>query len=43
MLRLIPTADHTMEDVEMTIKAFTEIADKLNKGLYAGKLTNIPV
>jgi glycine C-acetyltransferase len=43
MLRLIPTADHTMEDVRLTIKAFEEVAEKLKKGLYAGKLTNIPV
>lgn len=34
LLRLIPTADHTLEDVEMTIKAFTEVAQKLKDGKY---------
>ncbi len=43
MLRIIPTADHTLEDVKETISAFEKIADKLSKGLYAGKLTNVPV
>lgn len=35
LLRLIPTAVHTLEDVEYTIKAFTEIKEKLDKGVYA--------
>ncbi len=34
MLRLIPTADHTLEDVEYTIKAFSEINEKLLAGKY---------
>lgn len=34
MLRLIPTAVHTMEDVEYTIKAFQEIKEKLHAGKY---------
>jgi glycine C-acetyltransferase len=34
MLRLIPTAVHTLEDVEYTIKAFKEIRDKLAAGKY---------
>jgi glycine C-acetyltransferase len=34
LLRLIPTAVHTLEDVEYTIEAFTKIKDKLEKGLY---------
>ena len=34
MLRLIPTAMHTLEDVEYTIKAFTEIRKKLEEGKY---------
>ncbi|HVD99128.1 MAG TPA: aminotransferase class I/II-fold pyridoxal phosphate-dependent enzyme [Cytophagaceae bacterium] len=42
MLRIIPTADHSLEDVKQTIDAFEKIADKLSKGLYAGKLTNVP-
>jgi glycine C-acetyltransferase len=34
MLRIIPTAAHTLEDVEYTIKAFAEIAEKLKAGKY---------
>jgi glycine C-acetyltransferase len=34
MLRLIPTAVHTMEDVDYTIKAFREIHEKLKAGKY---------
>jgi glycine C-acetyltransferase len=34
MLRLIPTASHTLKDVEITIKAFTEVAEKLKAGKY---------
>lgn len=33
-LRLIPTAMHTIEDVERTLEAFSEVADKLNSGYY---------
>lgn len=35
MLRLIPTAAHTMEDVEYTIKAFSEVREKLDTGKYS--------
>jgi glycine C-acetyltransferase len=35
MLRLIPTASHTLADVDMTIKAFEVVAEKLDKGLYS--------
>ncbi|UOQ68350.1 aminotransferase class I/II-fold pyridoxal phosphate-dependent enzyme [Hymenobacter volaticus] len=35
MLRLIPTAVHTLDDVAQTIKAFEMVAEKLNKGLYS--------
>lgn len=34
MLRLIPTAMHTLEDVEYTIKAFAEIRKNLEEGKY---------
>lgn len=34
MLRLIPTAVHTLEDVEYTVKAFKEISEKLRKDAY---------
>ena len=35
MLRLIPTAIHTLQDVEETIAAFEKISQKLDKGLYS--------
>jgi glycine C-acetyltransferase len=35
MLRLIPTADHTLADVKYTIEAFKEINAKLMNGEYA--------
>ena len=39
MLRLIPTAVHTLEDVAYTIKAFAEIKAKLDAGAYSsGKI-----
>jgi len=34
MLRLIPTAVHTMEDVDYTIKVFSEVKEKLAAGVY---------
>ncbi|WP_235934421.1 aminotransferase class I/II-fold pyridoxal phosphate-dependent enzyme [Sunxiuqinia indica] len=40
ILRLIPTAMHTLEDVDMTIKAFKEVRDKLEAGEYQG--TEVP-
>lgn len=36
LLRLIPTAGHTLEDVEYTIKAFSEVRKNLEAGKYAG-------
>lgn len=35
MLRLIPTASHTIEDVEYSLKAFKKIRENISKGLYA--------
>lgn len=35
MLRLIPTASHTEEDVKETITAFKTVSDKLKSGEYA--------
>jgi glycine C-acetyltransferase len=40
LLRLIPTAVHTLENVEETIIAFSEIREKLKAGTYAN-LQNI--
>lgn len=37
MLRLIPTADHTLEDVEYTIKVFKEVKEKLEAGEYSAE------
>ncbi len=36
LIRLIPTAVHTLEDVAYTINAFAEVAQKLKAGKYAG-------
>ena len=33
-LRLIPTAVHTLEDVQRTLDAFSEVSDKLKTGYY---------
>jgi glycine C-acetyltransferase len=33
-LRLIPTAVHTLEDVQRTLDAFSEVAEKLKSGYY---------
>jgi len=34
LLRLIPTASHTMQDIEETLNAFSAIRDRLNNGTY---------
>jgi glycine C-acetyltransferase len=34
MLRLIPTAAHTLEHVDRTVKVFTEVKEKLARGEY---------
>ncbi len=34
MLRLIPSAAHTLNDVEETLRAFSEVAEKLKAGHY---------
>ena len=34
MLRIIPTAAHTLDDVEYTLNAFTTLADKLKNRVY---------
>lgn len=33
-LRLIPTAMHSLEDVQQTLNAFSEVAEKLKQGYY---------
>lgn len=34
-MRLIPTAMHTVEDVEYTLKAFKDVRKKLEEGKYS--------
>lgn len=38
MLRLIPTAVHTMEDVEYTVNAFREVSEKLRTNTYPNEI-----
>jgi len=37
LLRLIPTAMHTLEDVAYTVKAFAEVGKKLKEGQYSAE------
>jgi len=37
LIRLIPTAMHTLEDVNYTIEAFKDVKKKLDKGVYASE------
>lgn len=39
LLRLIPTAAHSSEDVELTLNAFDVVKEKLDKGEYKDMLT----
>lgn len=41
LLRLIPTAVHTLDDIELTIKAFAEIRKKLEAGKYNKSLSEV--
>ena len=34
LLRLIPTASHNMDDVSITLEAFSAIREKLENGIY---------
>lgn len=43
MLRIIPTASHSLEDVEYTLKAFDEVALKLKDGTYDQTFTDLVV
>jgi glycine C-acetyltransferase len=40
MLRLIPTASHSLEDVEYTVKAFREIKRKVDNNEYPDKIAD---
>jgi glycine C-acetyltransferase len=43
MLRLIPTAAHTLKDVEYTVKAFKEIKAKVDNNEYSDKLADFNI
>jgi glycine C-acetyltransferase len=42
MLRLIPTAAHSLADVEYTVKTFTEIKHKIDNNFYPDKIAEFP-
>lgn len=42
MLRLIPTAAHTLEDVDYTIKSFRKIKSNVDNNVYPDKLAEFP-
>jgi glycine C-acetyltransferase len=41
MLRLIPTAVHTLEDVNRTMDAFDIISEKLKAGAYSDEMVSV--
>ncbi|MBR0223031.1 MAG: aminotransferase class I/II-fold pyridoxal phosphate-dependent enzyme, partial [Bacteroidales bacterium] len=44
MYRIIPTAAHTLEDVEYTLNAFAEVRQKLEQGVYdADEMQNMSI
>jgi len=43
LLRLIPTASHNMEDVSITLDAFSAIRTKLEDGIYKRLSASIPI
>ncbi|MCJ7820600.1 MAG: pyridoxal phosphate-dependent aminotransferase family protein, partial [Bacteroidales bacterium] len=40
MLRIIPTAAHTLEDVKYTIDCFKEVKQKLESGYYPNEIAD---
>lgn len=42
MLRIIPTAAHSLEDVEYTVKTFKEIKRKIDNNVYPDKIAEFP-
>jgi glycine C-acetyltransferase len=42
MLRLIPTAVHTLEDVEYTVSSFMKIKSKIDNNIYPDKVAEFP-
>jgi glycine C-acetyltransferase len=43
ILRIIPTAMHTLEDVQYTIDTFGKVAEKLKSGGYQGEFATVEV
>jgi len=43
MLRLIPTAIHTLEDVDYTVKTFAEVKRKLENNEYIDEIKVITI
>jgi glycine C-acetyltransferase len=43
MLRIIPTASHTLEDVEYTVQSFKEIKRKIDNNVYPDKVAEFPI
>ncbi|RLD37864.1 MAG: pyridoxal phosphate-dependent aminotransferase family protein [Bacteroidetes bacterium] len=43
LLRLIPTADHSLEDVDYTIKCFKDVKRKLETGKYSKEMKSMTV
>ncbi len=41
ILRLIPTAAHTDEDIDLTLEAFSALQEKLDKKMYPQEMPNI--
>jgi len=41
MLRIIPTAAHSLEDVERTVNVFSEIKKRVKAGIYADEVPNV--
>ncbi|MBK8291613.1 MAG: pyridoxal phosphate-dependent aminotransferase family protein, partial [Flammeovirgaceae bacterium] len=41
MFRIIPTAAHTLADVEETLNAFSALKTKLDNGFYQGGLVSV--
>ena len=42
MLRLIPTADHTLDDVNYTVQSFRKIKDKIDNNIYPDEFKEFP-
>ena len=41
IFRIIPTAAHSMEDVEYTLNAFRDIKDRLDRGEFDKEMPNM--